>query len=68
MKVSDLITYIMKIMWRDFTKIRASTSLQRYKKRLKVTAIEKSRSEIYFLFTVVEFTIQNFLLLAEIVC
>ena len=35
MKVSDIFVYIMKIMWRDFKKIRSSRFRDIQKKRYK---------------------------------
>ena len=40
MKVSDIIIYIMKIMWRDFQKIRWVVS-EIYKKALKVQILNE---------------------------
>ena len=40
MKVSDLIIYIMKIMWRDFKKIRSSR-FRDIQKKLKVQILNE---------------------------
>ena len=42
MKISDIIIYLMKIIWRDLKKIRSSRFMQRYKKKpLKVQILNE---------------------------